>query len=198
VDPGRAGFTLLEILVVVSIMIALASIAVLTMTKSQRSAREKASVSQLDRLRLHLDSYREITGRYPPDGMDSTVQDKNGEVLRGSAALRHALTQPLLEVRTVGNIQKTIPHEPVLPEGIPENELSEPDPDSPGPRFLVDAFKMEIFYDNTEDGKSPAPEGLKLESGDPDAGVLRGRGYTLVARGLREALLGKDATDAEE
>jgi general secretion pathway protein G len=67
VRSGQAGFTLLELLVVMTIIGILASIAIPALRDSPQRAREAALREDLFTLRSTIDSYHGDKGYYPPD-----------------------------------------------------------------------------------------------------------------------------------
>jgi general secretion pathway protein G len=65
--PGSSGFTLLELLVVMTIVGILAAIAVPALRDSPQRAREAALREDLFTLRSTIDQYHGDKGAYPPD-----------------------------------------------------------------------------------------------------------------------------------
>ena len=61
------GFTLIEVLVVVTLIVVLAGIAISTYTTSVRRAKEAVLLEDLFRMRDALDQYNADKGTYPPD-----------------------------------------------------------------------------------------------------------------------------------
>lgn len=69
------GFTLIEIMVVVAIIIILVSIAILAGTSARSIARDNERVNNIAILRLKLEAYRDQKGVYPPT-LDKLVSEK--------------------------------------------------------------------------------------------------------------------------
>ena len=67
VRSGQAGFTLLELLVVMTIIGILAAVAIPALRDSPQRAREAALREDLFTLRSTIDSYHGDKGYYPPD-----------------------------------------------------------------------------------------------------------------------------------
>ena len=75
--PGRRdarGFTLIEVLVVVTLIVVLAGIGMSTYTTSVRRAKEAVLLEDLFRMRDALDQYNADKGSWPPD-LASLVTD---------------------------------------------------------------------------------------------------------------------------
>ncbi|HLU48025.1 MAG TPA: type II secretion system protein, partial [Planctomycetota bacterium] len=149
---SEEGFTLIEILLVVSILISLAAIVVVAGTTILQGTQERATRAQIERLALLIDEYRQITGTYPPDGIDSQVVNANGVALRSSAALYHALTSEIETRVMVGGIPRVVKKE-ALVEKFPSSEIMVAGDDYPGVVELIDAFGSPFHYDNTLDGR---------------------------------------------
>lgn len=150
--PRRGGFTLIELMVVMAILLSLAAVLAFTLGPSiLRRGREKATLSLLRRTILHLDRYKELHGHYPPDGIDTTIRNDQGEVVRGSAALYYFLSTPGKARRMVAGVPREVPHEAI--GDYRESDLTPEDPGRPGVREIKDGFGIPIHYDNTENGK---------------------------------------------
>jgi general secretion pathway protein G len=72
--PGESGFTLLELLVVMTIIGILAAIAVPALKSSPQRAREAALKEDLFAMRSVIDQYHGDKGNYPPD-LQTLVSD---------------------------------------------------------------------------------------------------------------------------
>lgn len=143
-----SGFTMLEIMIVVSILVTLAAIAVVYGQGFMRGVQEKGAGSQIRRIQLAIDEYRQITGHYPPDGIDSTIRNAQKTELRGSAALHHALTTSFRYTVMTGGLPRQMEHEPLMQ--FKEAELTSRLEDYPGVREITDPFGNPLHYDNTE------------------------------------------------
>jgi type II secretory pathway pseudopilin PulG len=144
------GFTLIEVLTVVAIMMILFSMVVVAVSTIRRRMNRKATVALIHRLRLGLEEYKQITGSYPPDGYDKEVTNDDGEKIWGAACLYYFLTKELTEKSEVSGQIRTRKHEPVMK--FSERELSLEFEDMPGVREVVDGFGLPFHYDNTENG----------------------------------------------
>ena len=143
----RGGFTLVEVLLVVSILAGLAAIVLVGGQGLIGRTKVKATESLLERLILHVEEYRAITGTYPPDGIDSEVRTPEGTRVRSSAALYTVLTSPIEATVMTGGIPRVVKHDPIAQFG--NAELSAPDEDYPGAREILDPFGTPMHYDNT-------------------------------------------------
>ncbi len=87
---SRAGFTLIELMVVMIILGLLAALVVPRMFGRVGEAKQKAAYSQIELFGTALDSFRLDTGRYPTSaeglealvGQSSGVEDWNGPYLK--------------------------------------------------------------------------------------------------------------------
>ena len=68
-----AGFSLLEILVAITIMMVIAAIGVVSYTTVSRNARNSRRVSDLEQMRQALEMYRSDNGFYPVEGNNESV-----------------------------------------------------------------------------------------------------------------------------
>lgn len=134
----------------VGILVALVALLAVGGKSILESTKGRAAKAQMERLKLYLEEYRAFTGEYPPDGIDSTVENEDGVELRGCAALYHALTTPIQTRVMRGGIPQEIQREPIAE--FQESELTPPNLDYPGVREIVDPFGFPIHYDNTLDG----------------------------------------------
>lgn len=148
----RRGFTLVEILVVITIIITLFSLVAVSMSTFMKNAHEKATTSLIQRLQTSLDDYKSKTGYYPPDGIDSPQENAEGTHIEGSACLYHFLMSPIIVEEIVSGVKKVTRHEPVLLQKLGENELFPENPAYPGAREIKDGWGNALHYDNTEDG----------------------------------------------
>jgi len=85
----KAGFTLVEILVVIGIISVLLGILVACLNRSPGPP--AGTKAQLLRLSMALQSYRNEFHAFPPDGYDEPVIASNGRQLKGSACLTYFL-----------------------------------------------------------------------------------------------------------
>lgn len=65
VSPSRAGFTLIEILVVIAVISLLAALVAPNVFRHLGTAKDTAARSQIEMLGAALDAYRLDTGQYP-------------------------------------------------------------------------------------------------------------------------------------
>lgn len=78
----RAGFTLIEVLLVVAILGVLSTIAVLAVTKHMDKAKEKTTVATLDTIKTALATYFLDTGVFP-GGLVGLVEDDENKGWKG-------------------------------------------------------------------------------------------------------------------
>jgi general secretion pathway protein G len=72
--PGDGGWTLIELLIVLSIIVIMASMALVTYTQSVKAARESALHSDLFLMRDAIDQYYADKGKYP-DSLQTLVSE---------------------------------------------------------------------------------------------------------------------------
>jgi len=147
----HGGFTLVEIIVVMAIVVLLFGLVAVSLSQYLGRASKSATQALILRLEQHLDEYHRIQGSYPPDGIDSVVRTEDGEEIQGSACLYYFLLSrtPSVERRNVGGKLSIREHAPVAT--FKESELTPVDPAHPGVREILDGWATPIHYDNTED-----------------------------------------------
>jgi len=137
---------------VLAIIVLLFSMITVSVGTFYRSAYEKSTKSMILRLREYIENYQRLTGEFPPDGLDYEVTNDEGTLLRGSACLRHYLTQPVLVEVIQGGVPRLKEYPPVAPP-FKRSELGLEDEYSPGAREIKDGFGDPIHYDNTQNGE---------------------------------------------
>jgi len=146
------GFTLVEVIVVMAIIVTLFSLVAVSVGGLTGKAAERATGAMLRRIQHYLDDYKDMTGSYPPDGIDTPVVNDKGTPIRGSACLYYFLAQkpiPVTEIRAGKKFVREVP--PIAK--FSESELSLVDSNYPGAREILDGWKNPIHYDKTEDGE---------------------------------------------
>ncbi len=93
-DARQTGFTLIEIMIVVSILVVLAGIVFVAGQAFLKSTKARGCKARIHTLKMKIEEYKGITGKYPPDGIDFPVKNGEGIAVMGSAALYHALSTP--------------------------------------------------------------------------------------------------------
>lgn len=152
-----AGFTMVEVLMVVSIIILLASMLTVAVLSQRKKAAKQATQALFTRLEAAIDSYKELTGHYPADGFDTEVTNDEGTPIRGSACLQYFLTRETRVETKVSGVSRIRKYDPVME--LKDGELTEPNEDFPGAREIIDGYGRPIHYDNTEDGEFRAQDG---------------------------------------
>jgi prepilin-type N-terminal cleavage/methylation domain-containing protein len=167
---GDEGFTLVEILVVLAIIVLLFSMVTVSVGTFYSSAYEQSSRAMVLRLREYIEAYKRLTGSYPPDGLDSEVENDEGTPVRGSACLYHFLTRPVIVEVVQGGVPRLKEYDPIVTVPFRSTELSPEDPDSLGAREIIDGFGDPFHYDNTENGKFEPQDGdVHVPPRDEDA-----------------------------
>jgi hypothetical protein len=147
---------MVEVMVVIAILALLASIIIVATMGYRQRAAVAATKALVQRIDLALQKYRELTGEYPPDGLDFEVRNDEGVAIRGSACLHHFLSRDIeAKIESAGET-RTVREPP--PMDFKEGELAE-DPENPGVFEVIDSFGTPIHYDNTEDGRFVPQDG---------------------------------------
>ena len=147
----NAGFTLIEIIVVMAIIVVLVGLVLVSARGILGRGYQRNTEARIRTIEDHLEKYRELTGKYPPDGFDTPEKNDQGTKIHGSTCLHYFLTRPVrVERKIAGRLE--IDEHPAIAE-FKQNELSPEDPDSPGARELIDGWGTPFHYDNTEDGR---------------------------------------------
>lgn len=81
--PSR-GFTLVEMIVVISIAGILAAVAFASYSDSRAQARDRLRQAQMEQLRVALELYKDDHGRYPENGCGATASQWAGPTGDGS------------------------------------------------------------------------------------------------------------------
>lgn len=125
-------------------------------------AAQKATNALINKLRLTLDEYKDMTGSYPPDGIDSVVKNDQGQEIRGSACLYYFLSKrPWVAREMVAGKVKLYEVPPKLK--FLSVELTQEDDEYPGVQEVQDGWKNPIHYDNTEDERF-TPQGGEVHT----------------------------------
>jgi len=148
--PRARGFTIIEVLMVVTIMALLFGLVFVAVGNIYASMYEKTTKAMISRLQTQLEEYKILTGNYPPDGYDTEVKNKEGTRIWGSASVHHFLTSEISTKDIVAGQVRLRKHPPLV-ESFKEMELSKEDPEYPGVREILDGYGLPFHYDNTED-----------------------------------------------
>ncbi len=150
----------MELLVVIAILATLFALVVSMVGSIMGKGAEKSTVAMILRLQDWADEYRSFTGYYPPDGIDGRVQDDEGALLRGSAALYYELSRNVIAEEIYGSRRRLTEHPPVGTFGSRELTPREfEDPDNPGVKEILDGWGTPYHYDNTQSGRFKPQDG---------------------------------------
>lgn len=167
---GR-GFTLIEMLVVISILVLLFGLFLGAAMRLVGQARKRATVALLHKLNLQIEEYRDTTGSYPPDGLDPeepVVDAQTGTALYATASIYRSLTEPLEMIRQGPGGQRGM-QEVVLPpivEKFQSDHLIR-STEYPGLYEIADGFGTPMHYDRLQGAKSFSPQDKGLVHLDP-------------------------------
>lgn len=196
-SPGHrsSGFTLIEILIVMSIIGVLAGMVLIAMGSIQKQAKDEATKALVERLNLYIADYYRKKGTLPEDGLDTAVEIK-GKVLKGSAALYHQLTSDVFERTFIAGEMQEDKREPVAK--FEKADLR----DEEGIVYIIDGHGEPIHYDNlTSSRNTPADD----PASDPDSDYARWRftvgfdsNYEIWSLGMRDAAEDEDLRVEEE
>lgn len=135
-----------------AIIVTLFSLVAMAVGGLTGKAAQRSTEAMMRRIQAYLDDYKDLTGYYPPDGIDTPVSNDQGTPIRGSACLHYFLCVkpiPVTEIRAGKKFVREIPPIAKFAEG----ELSLVDSSFPGAREVLDGWKNPLHYDNTEDGE---------------------------------------------
>ena len=184
---GNSGFTLIEILIVMSIIGILAGLVLIAMGSIQKTAKDRATEALVERLNLQIADYYRKRGALPEDGYDTEVKFR-GKSLKGSAALFHQLTSDIFERTFIAGERREDRRDPVAKF---ENRDLLVDDEDESIKWIIDAHGSKIHYDNLT-GRLDLPEDDMAT--DPDSKYARWRftvgfdsHYELWSLGMREA-----------
>jgi prepilin-type N-terminal cleavage/methylation domain-containing protein len=113
----RRGFTLIEILVVMAIILTLVGLLATGLGSAREKAKSKSSKALIGRVQTALESYFSEFRDYPPDGYDVEpgwtytanegvkvgTQGVQQRAMRGTAALMYFLCRPLVKITYMGD-----------------------------------------------------------------------------------------------
>ena len=154
-EPRRdAGFTLIEIIVVMAIIVVLVGLVLVSARGILGKGYQRNTEARIRMVEDHLEKYKELTGKYPPDGFDSPQKNDQGTKIYGSACLQYFLSRPVRVERKIAGRLEIKEHPPIYQ--FSKGELSAEDADAPGAREIVDGWGTPFHYDNTEDGRFEA------------------------------------------
>ena len=182
---GNSGFTLIEILIVMSIIGILAGLVLIAMGSIQKTAKDRATEALVERLTLQIADYYRKRGALPEDGHDTEVKFR-GKSLKGSAALFHQLTSDIFERTFIAGERREDRRDPVA-----KFENSDLVIDDEAIKWIIDGHGTPIHYDNLT-GRPDPPENDM--AADPDSKYARWRftvgfdsHYEIWSIGMREA-----------
>ena len=197
-SSGRrsSGFTLIEILIVMSIIGVLAGMVLIAMGSIQKGAKDEATKALVERLNLYIADYYRKKGTLPEDGFDTAVEIQ-GQVLKGSAALYHQLTSDVFERTFIAGELQEDKREPVA-----QFEKADLRTDEEGIIYIIDGHGEPVHYDNLTGSRNiPADD----PASDPDSDYARWRftvgfdsNYEIWSLGMREAAEDEDLRGEEE
>jgi len=147
---------MVEVLMVVAIIMMLAAMMTVAVMSQRKRAAKQRTEALFVRLEAAIDSYKELAGRYPPDGFDFEVTNAEGTAIRGSACLHYFLTKELTVESTVSGIRRITKHDPVVE--LKDGELTAVNEDFPGAREITDGHGVALHYDNTENDEFEAQD----------------------------------------
>ncbi|MBN1421279.1 MAG: type II secretion system protein [Planctomycetes bacterium] len=149
---GARGFTMVEMLVVISILVLLMGLLITAAMRLVLSARIRATEALIHKLTLQLEEYHDKSGEYPADGLDQPVTDaKSGMTIYATACVLQALTQPLqLTRKGPAGFQRTWSEPPIASDFRKENLL--PSTVNPDVAEIADSFLWPMHYDRVAEG----------------------------------------------
>ncbi len=142
------GFTLVELLVVITVIGILSTVAMMSFQEVREQARDKTRMATIKEIQLALASYFDLYGEYP-EPCDSDVADWSGSVKAGTFQCDDP-DQPFI----LGNPGAGRPFVPTFMEQMPRDPLYETLPDNFGYVYTTnatrDSYKL-MVYGSVED-----------------------------------------------
>jgi len=149
----RLGFTLIEVLVVISLMVIIvAALVANTLSVGQR-AYVKATESLFQRIDLAMGTYHDREGFYVPDGLDADYLSREGVQIRGSACLYECLGRSMIIAKVGPGGRKVYERYSSPAIRFKDAELDKV-PDDPMVAEIKDAWGTPIHYDRLEGDES--------------------------------------------
>ncbi len=154
----RRGFTLVEILVVISLMTLIVTALVAATLNVGQRAYVAATQALFERIDLAAGGYKDLSGFYPPDGLDAaadgsdgTVKSREGRELRGAACLYEFLGRPLQIVKHGAGGKVVVErYDSTLLRGLRESELARVPEEGADVAEIRDSWNTPIHYDRLE------------------------------------------------
>lgn len=109
----KQGMTLIEMLVVISIISIVVTIAVFTFTRTTETQKDETRLLALKNIQVALESYYNANGKYPSVPVSSAVLTGEGKNCRPVSSIQHLL-QPYLD---------TLPVDPEADNSNPQHEM---------------------------------------------------------------------------
>lgn len=159
------GFTLIELLVVIFILTLLAAMMVPNIIYVGDQARSKATEALFERITMGVDKYKDLTGFFPEDGLDSPLKNKGGDPIMSSQCIYELLGRPLLIEKPAPGGRKIVErhNSPVLDFKTSEIEVARGEDETEKPAGtgriiprgdIMDGWGTPIHYDRLEGKES--------------------------------------------
>ncbi len=145
----QAAFTLIEILVVISLIIILVAALVVNVISVGQRAYISATKSLFQRIELGTGTYKDRTGFNPADGLDAPVTSRDDEPIQSSACLYEYLGRPLVIEKPAPGGRTVVERYPSAVLRFRESEL-ERIPGELNRAEVTDAWGIPIHYDRLE------------------------------------------------
>lgn len=147
----RRGFTLVEILVVISLMTFLVTVLVTATLNVGQKAYVASTQVLFERIDLSIDRYRDLCGFCPPDGLDGPVVSREGKEIKSSACLYEYLGRPLqiAKLGTGGKVVVERYDSPVM-RGLRSSEIEMSPDEGVAIAEIRDAWGSPLHYDRLE------------------------------------------------
>lgn len=148
------GFTLIELMIVISIIALLAGAVYVSIGTTMFESNSKATNGVVGSLRIALEAYRGQFRGYPPDGLDYEVKDHKGRPIKNTACLIHFLTRPIVKVSRVGSESMIQVVGPFMKPPKGDYLSGSLDADDVNLVEILDSWGNPLNYDNTGEGFS--------------------------------------------
>lgn len=143
---------MVELMIVIGLIVLLMGLIVVRMANVREKGKVANTDSKIRQVQIKLEEYKKLTGVYPPDGFESTVETEQGTQLFSGAALAYALAMPVPQFNITPSGERVpVGSQPPIFEFL-QSDLYRDEGD-PEAVELVDAWDQPMHYDDLTRGR---------------------------------------------